>query len=56
LALLAFPVFATPKRDSSTPHPDPEIEEADLRGRIKRRDAPLRMTIPRGYVRKRKST
>ena len=42
--LLTSPVLAMLRRDSSTSHPDPEIEKADFRGRIKRRDAPLRMT------------
>src|SRR5208282_4890169 len=41
-------VLATPKRDSSTARPDPEIDTADLRERLRRRDAALRMTCGEG--------
>ena len=46
--LLTSFFLKTPKRDSSTPRPDPEIDTTDLRKRINRRDAPLRMTCWRG--------
>ena len=36
------------ERRASTARPDPEIDTADLRERIRRRDAPLRMTCGEG--------
>src|SRR5208282_2007562 len=43
-----LPFLATPKRDSSTARPDPEIDTTDLREGIRRRDASLRMTCGEG--------